>query len=904
MNAEVAFHLEARATDLMREHGLTEAEARRRARLEFGGIATHKDGMRHSLGLRLWDELLADIVYGARILRKSPGFTAIAVGSLALAIGANTTIFSLANEMLYTRLAVPHPEQLQLVAWSGGHNVIAHSNWGSQYPNGTGGILSESFTFPIYEQMRRDNRALEDIFAFKDMSRVNATVDGNAQPISVEFVTGNMYAQMDTRPQLGRPIEDTDDILGSAGVAVISEGFWERAYGRSPDAIGKVISLDSNPVTIIGVNASGFTGAKSVQSSPEVFLPMSLMPLLRPEVGNNGPILTSTRLWWVQMMGRLKPGASAEQARAALDVSFNAAARATVTIAKGDQIPNILLEDGSRGMNASGRSYAKPMYVLLTMVGLVLLLACANTANLLLARAAARHREMTVRLALGASRWRVLRQVITESLMLSALGGVCGLILGYLGRNTLPRLLVNAWERNDLNVPFDWRVFGFTASVTILTGLLFGLFPAWAATRANVSAGLKDTANTSTKRRKGWSGRAIVAFQLALSTLLVVASGLFLRSLVKLNSVDAGFRTDHLILFEINPPDRRYVAGKDITLHNQIEDRLATIPGVEGVVLSDIPLISESGSNSTLFPEGADANLSAHATESNTANLADVSQNYIPVMGIPMIAGRGFESRDTETSQPVSVINQALAKKFFPNVNPIGRHFLLDRHRRSKDTGPKERWIEVIGICADFHYSSLRREPPPVHFDLYRQQPVVGGMVYMVRTRMDPDAIVPSLRAAIQAIDPDLPMMNVRTQQQQIDATMQQERMFATLTSGFGILALALACVGIYGIMAYSVSQRTNEIGIRLALGARRNQVRVMVLREAGWLSLLGVVAGLAVAIALGKLVKSMLYGLQPNDPLSLAGSALLLVTVALVAGWVPAVRASRVEPMQALRHE
>jgi predicted permease len=898
MEAEVRFHLDSYAGDLVRS-GVPEAEALRRARIEFGGIESHKDAIRESVGLRWWDDLWGDLQYGARILGKSPGFTSIAVVSLALAIGANTSIFSVANQLLYARLGVSHPEQLRLLTViTDGHSAV-HSSWGSMSPVAGGGTRIASFTYPIYQQLRKQNQVLDEIFAFKENIQANATIDGAAQAVRLELVSGNLYEQMGVRPVLGRPILPSDDQAPGAGaVATISEGLWERAFGRSPDVVGKVITVNMTPVTVIGVNPRAFTGAMSVQSSADIFMPLSMIPVVKGELGASGPLLASPTLWWVQLMAREKPGVPVEQAKAALNVALSAAIHATMTVAKDDTMPRLDVEDGSRGLNFMGKQFAQPMYVLLAVVGFVLLIACANIANLMLARSSARQREMSVRLALGAGRSRILRQVLTESLMLAAIGGAVGLFLGYLGRSALPGLFLSSWENDAINVPFDWRVFSFTAGVTLATGVLFGIVPAWNATRAEIGTAIKDGGKASTKQRKGWSGRTIVSFQIALSTLLVVVASLFLRTLINLNAVDVGFRADGLVLFDLNPPSKQYPAPKDVALHAQVEEALRAVPGVEGITLTDIPLLASSVSQSDFQVEGAPKTDDPQGGGAG-AMQATVGQDFVSVMGIPMVAGRGFTPQDAEAPQRVSIVNRALVRKYFPNQNPVGRRFSMD------DPATKNRsWLEIIGVSADTHYSNLQQEPPPLHFDLYRQAKDIGGATYIVRTRMKPDEIVPSLRAVVQGIDRDLPLMDVRTQRQQIDATIAQERVFASLTAAFGMLALALACVGIYGIMAYAVAQRTNEIGIRLALGAERRQVRGMVLKEAGWLAGVGVVAGVAVALGLGQLVKSMLYGLQPSDPASLVGAVVLLLGVALLAGWVPAMRASRVEPMEALRHE
>jgi predicted permease len=899
IDEELRFHLESRTSDLIAQ-GLSPNEAARQARLELGTTNTHKIEVRRSLGIRWFDDLIADLRYAARILRKNPAFTAIAVGSLALAIGANTTIFSVANELLYERLGVTDPQELRLFKLTGDKKVVIHSSWGSFNKLDNGRSEFDSFSYPAYQQLRRDNSVLNEIFAFKDIGRANATIGGHPQVIQVELVSGNFYQQMGVRPVLGRPIISSDDgAPGTGAVAVISDGLWSRGFGRSPDVIGKTITVNMSPITIIGVNPPSFTGAKSVQISPEVFMPVSMIPILRADSSRGGPILSSTSRFWINLMARTKPGISDEKARAALQVALEAAIRSTMSPKPTDTMPTLELADGSRGLNFSGRNFTRPLNVLLVLTALVLLLACANVANLMLARTLARQREMSVRLALGAGRSRILRQVITEGLLLSALGGALGLVIAYFGRTALPAFIFSrTWESNDLHVPFDWKIFAFTAAITLITGILFAALPAWAATRAEINSALKEGAGTGTRHRKAFSGRAIVAFQVALSTLLIAGAALFIRTLVNLNHIDPGFRADHLLLFDINPPSKTYPAPQDIALHHRLEDTIRAVPGVEDVAISDIAFISNSRSSSDFRVEGAPSVQRERDDMGGSSDLAGVGPDFIQVMRIPIVAGRAFTPQDAESPRAVSVITQSTAKRFFPNQNPIGKRF------KTTDNPDRIIWYEIVGVAADVHYESLRRQPDSLHFDLYSQLHGIGGVTYIVRTSMPPEAITPSLRAAVQRIDKDLPLIDIRTQQQQIDSTTQQERVFASLTIGFGILALALACVGIYGIMTYTVTQRTNEIGIRLALGAQRTRVRAMVIRESAWLTVIGITAGLAAALALGRLVKSMLYGLSPNDPISLTAAGLLLLTVALTASWIPAARASRIEPMEALRHD
>jgi predicted permease len=892
MEAELQLHLEALTSDLMRA-GHSPAEAARQARIALGPALVHKEGMRASLGLRWFDELRADTRYGIRILAKSPAFTMIAALSLALAIGANTTIFAIGKQLLYDRLNVPHAEQLRLLRWNGDGHEAVPGMWGDFDTTPNSGTTSSVFSYPIYQQLRDHNQKLEDLIAFKE-DGMNATIGGNAQRVNADLVSGNFFASLGVRPELGRVLQPSDDAEpGSGAVAVISDSLWQKHFGRSPSVLGQTVTLNQTVLTIVGVSPRGFTGAKNVQQSPDLFLPISMQAVVDPK--GKASLLGDSSLWWVNIVGRIKPGVKDSEAQAVLGAQFEAAVRATTVMRKGDSIPRLALVDGSRGLNFADRMFRKPLFILSGFTAFVILLACANIANLLLARGAQRQREMSVRLAMGAGRARVLRQLLTESLMLAALGGAGGLLLGYFGSSALPRLLTNAWEGTDAALAgphFDWGVFAFTVAVTLLTGIVFGLAPAWMAARSEVSSTLKETAQSASRRRKGLTGKSIVAFQIALSTLLVVGAGLFLRTVLKLNAVDVGFDADHLVLFEISPPARRYPGPKDVRLHQQLEQRIASLPGVEHVAPGSIPYIAQNMSNADFYAEGELPDPKRkHAEDENTVGI-----DFFPTLGIPIIAGRGFGPQDTSTSPKVGIINQSLARKRFPNTNPIGKRFKADRETSD--------WIQIVGICADTRYADLRGNPPAQFFLPYVQQPEVGTLTYQVRTHVQPSALFPALRGVVQSVDRDLPIIDFRTQREQINATMQMERAFAALTAGFGVLALALACVGIYGIMAYSVAQRTNEIGIRLALGAQPGQVRSMILRESTGLTAFGIAAGVAAALGLTRLVKSMLFGVTPNDPATLAGGIALLLAVAIAATWFPARRAASVQPMQALRHE
>jgi predicted permease len=884
VDEELRFHVESYAEDLMRR-GMSCEEAMRRAKTELGSLAAGKENCRQAWGTRWFDELRADLRYALRMLAKSPGFAAIAVGSLALGIGANTGIFTITRQILLDKLDVRRPEDLRLFAWTGGENRVPVRIWGHwNEANHT----CTSFSYTVYEQLRQ-NGVFEDVFAFKVIPELTVAVNNKPEPVTAELVSGNYYSALGVNTVIGREIQNSDDgAPGSGAVAVISDGFWSRHFGRSPDVIGKTIQVNLTPVTIVGVNPGAFTGASSVQVSPDVFLPFSLEPVVAPNGAKS--LLTNPEQWWVLVMGRMKPGVSDESARAAMEVLLSKAVKSTMTVEKGQSVPHFAMQDGSRGEDLNGERFTKPIYVLMALAGVVLLLACANLANLLLALAGSRQRELSVRLALGAKQGRIMRQMLTESLLLSSAGGIAGLLLGYCGRNAIPHLMSSSWETAVMHVRFDWKIFGFTAAVSLFTGLVFGFMPAWQAMHTQVNKGLKENSHSATQGSGNFSGRVLVAVQIALSMLLLVGAGLFIRTLANLNKGRLGFRPDNLVLFEIQAPNTRYPAPKDLALYRQIEQRLASAPGVGSVTLSKNPLVAGNVSNDDFGPDGLPPKVNGKTYVDDNV----VGQDFFATMGIPMLAGRSFDGTDTETSRLVAVVNQQLVKEYFPNINPVGRTFLSN-----------QKHLEIIGVSGDTRYADLRDDPPATFYTLYRQQSKSEpSMTFEISTNIEPSAVVTVLRDAVASVDKDLPLLNIRTQDAQISDRTRQERIFVSLTSGFGLLALILACIGVYGVMAYSVSQRTHEIGIRMALGAEPERLRRMVLREATWVVALGIMAGVCGALALGRVIASLLYGIKAWDPTTLAGSAAMLMVVALGASWIPAWRAARVDPMQALRHE
>ncbi len=896
MEAELANHLEARAADLIRG-GCTPEEAARRARIELGPVLMHKEEMRASVGLRWIDELIGDLRYGVRRLRRSPGFSAVAVGSLALGIGANTAIFTVAQHMLLDRLDVPHPEQLRMFYLNDAHGGVIDELWGWWDDHPSGGRITTSFTYPLYAELRSHNKSLADVMAFKPYGRMTVSIRGEAEEAEAEMVSGNYYSVLGVRPQLGRGIQESDDgEVGSGPVVVISDRLWTNRFGRATDVVGKSLLVNATPMTVVGVNPPGFTGAYSAQGTPDIILPFSMQPVVVPqELGSEKvpSLLQSKSLWWVLVMGRSKPGVSTAKAEAELNVVLNAAVRATMPLKKDGVPPRLLLKDGSRGQNPNTDDLEKPVYVLMALSGLVLLLACTNLANLLLARMGARQREMSVRLALGAGRWRILRQSMTESLLLSLMGGAAGLLLAWAVRNVLPRMLADSWAPPAFAAKFSSPIFLFAAAVSIATGFVFGLGPAWQATRVQVGSSLKDSGHTLTRRRRGLGGKAVVAFQVALSMVLVTGAGLFVRTLTRLEGSAMGIRSHNLLLFSVELPETRFPKTASTPILERLEERIATVPGVQSVTLTREPLFSGSAVNQTFIPEGTQ-----RKAKGNPSVLANrVGREFFSTFGISVLAGRGFDGSDTRASLKVAVVNESLAKKYFANTNPIGKTFEEGRFQPVA--------ITIVGVCADAKYFRVRADAEPTYYTPYWQKDDgVHEATFAIRTSLAGEALLPSLRTAVRQIDPNLPLLDVRTQDEQIAANLRQERIFAILMSGFGVLALVLACVGIYGIMACAVAQRTSEIGVRLALGAKPRQVLGMILGEATWLSVVGIAIGFFAVLLLARVVRSMLYGVAADDPLTFCGAILVLMLVALGAGLIPARRAAMVQPMEALRHE
>jgi len=845
------------------------------------------------------------------------GLTAIAALSLALGIGANTALFSVVDAMLLKKLPVKEPDRLALFGARSPRDFSPGSYTGNSSRDPvTGERIMTSFPYQSFTRFSEQPGVLSDVFAFGGVG-LNVNAEGQSDVATGQAVSGNYYAGLGVQAMIGRTIADEDDKPSASPVAVLSYRYWQRRFSGDPGVVGKQINLNNVAFTVIGVTPPGFDGTGQAGSTQDVTIPIAWEPQIY--VDRERSNMNGAGVWWLRIMGRLKPGSTSEQARAQLEgffhqsvVEHRTARQAQAQAQGGNPIkalepkdfPRLTMESGSQGEMNTRRFYAPSLYMLLGVVGLVLLIACANVANLLLARAASRRREIGVRLALGASRWRLIRQLLTESVTLAGFGGALGILFALWIKNGL--LAVSDWGPRALEPKLDWRVLGFTLALSLLTGIIFGIAPAWRATKVDLAPALKDNARGSSAASRSLLSRSLVVVQVALSLLLLVGAGLFLRTLLNLQRVEPGFNTRNLLLFGVQPGLIGYKDEKLAQLYQQMFDRIEAVPGVQGVTFSRMPLLSQGSSSSSVFLR--DALSAAPDSEGRIKSSGDgyrhqVRENFFEVMEIPMLAGRTFKPQDDAKAPKVVVVNQTFANKYFPNENPIGKRFTFDTKK------PDE--IEIVGLVKDAKYTRQRDEIPPTVYSPWRQElRSMGGATFEARTLGDPNAVIASIRQAVREVDGNLPLNNVKTQIAQADETLRMERLFAKLLSLFGLLAQQLASIGLYGVMAYSVAQRTNEIGIRMALGANQRDVLKMVLRQGMAVTMIGVVLGLAGAYVLTKYLESklnlnnMLYGVKVSDPLTYGVIAVLLTLVALLACFIPARRATKVDPQQALRHE
>jgi predicted permease len=832
--------------------------------------------------------MLNDVRLAARQLLQARSWSAVVVLCLALGIGANTALFSAINGLLLRQLAVSDPDSLVRFRHAGQNDMRTDVLvYGFAAPDARGRPVEATFSYPMYRQLVESNGTLSDLFACAPFGPVNVVVGGQAQTASAFLSSGNYFRALGATARIGRILEPDDDRPTAPPVAVISHQYWMSRFGGSPTVVGAVARVNNAPVTIVGVLSPGFTGVeRAVGEAPDVSLPIALEPRVTlPRSSLQSSLLAAPNFWWLHVMGRLKPGVSVEQAQANFAGVFQEAARtgfdAWVSSLPAEErsrsylqqtrstVPELIVDSGSRGIYDVAASDRRAVTMLTAVVVLVLLIVCANVANLLLSRSTARQRELAVRLALGATRARLVRQLLTESVLLAAIGGALGLLVARWGQPLLPIAAAAA-------LPFDWRVLAFVVTVTTATGVAFGIAPALRSTRTDVSAALKDESR-GIVRSRGLLAKALVVAQVTISLVLLVGAGLFLRTLQNLRQVDIGFNPRNVLLFRVSPALNRYDASRQGALYEQIGERVRAM-------------------SARRFSGGMYVQGRAYARGQNESiSGVVVSPAFFETMEIPLVAGRGFTTRDAADAPRVAVINEAAARKFFPNEPAIGRRFGTTREQSGE--------LEVVGVLRDAKYNNVRDAAVPTMYRSYLQSPQ-GTATFEVRTAGDPLTIVAGVRDAVRQIDPNLPIVNVTTQLDEVEARFAQERTFAQAYTLFGGLALLVASVGLFGVMSYSVARRTMEIGIRMALGAERRDVLGLVMRESMGLVAAGAALGLAGALAASRLVSTLLFGLAPTDPVTFAGALTVMVVVAAVAGYLPARRASRVDPMVALRCE
>ena len=833
--------------------------------------------------------MLKDLRHAARTLLQNKSWTAVVVLSLALGIGANTALFSAVNGLLLETVPVPNPETLVRLKWAGRNDMVRNTSEYGFTRDDRGEDVTSTFSYEMFKTLRAANQTLIDVIAGAPIGPANLIVDGGADFATTFGVSGNYFTLLKIRPHLGRLLQEADDNPQAPAVAVISYGLWQRRFAGDPQVTNRTVSLNNTPVTIVGVLPRDFTGIqRGVDVAPDITHPLSLDPAL----GVGRTRLSQPTTYWLQIAGRLKPGVTAEQARVNFDGVFQRTARAGMDAYQaglseadrnlagnrrgGSAVPRLLVDSASRGIYDPDTNSMQSAGILSAVVVLVLLIVCANVANLMLARAAGRSKEVSVRLSIGASRGRLVRQLLTESLLLASIGGAAGVLIGYWCRELIPF---------GTNAPMNWTVLGFTAGVSLLAGIGFGLVPALRATRVDLAGVMKESSRSVISSRSFLS-RSLLVAQVAISVVLLVGAGLFLRTLHNLRQVDVGFNPTNILMFRVNPPLNGYNAERTGQLYRDLREELLAVPGVRSVAYAQPPLLSGSRSSTGLYlPD----------MPMQQVHVMTVSPDFFDTMQMRLLAGRQFSASDTADSPKTLIINDTLARKIFPKGDAVGR--------RAGSTVEKNTESEILGVVSDAKYSSLREPAPPT---IYRPflQTEPRAMSVVLRSAVDPTTRVDAVRAAVKKVDPNLPIAAVATQAEQIERRFAQEKLFAMAYSWFGGLALLIAAVGLFGLMSYSVSRRTNEIGVRMALGAARGDVSRMVLRESMQLVAIGVVLGGIGAFAASSLVERTLYGVPPRDVMTMVTAIAVMTMVGVIAAYLPARRASRVDPMIALRYE
>jgi predicted permease len=825
-----------------------------------------------------------DLRYALRGLRKSPMFTIVALLSLGLGIGANTAIFSLMDQALLRSLPVKHPEQLVLLSANGPRRGQINTSYGDVY----------TFSYPMYRDFRDGNQVFSGVLARFPINFSMSWHDATER-VYGDLVSGNYFEVLGVHAAIGRTLNQEDDRTpGAHPVVMLSYGYWKRRFGGDPGVLNQTIMLNAHPMTIVGIAQVGFKGV-GVGEAPEVFVPMMMRNEMSPLMSD----LESRRSMWLNIFGRLKPGVSRQQAEAAMntfwkpileleakDLNFSQRVRA--------QFLNrhLSLLQGRKGISSASEQVSSAFVVLMSMVGLLLLIACANVANLLIARATARQREISIRLAIGASRVRLIRQLMVESLLLAFGGGMLGLLVAEWTGEALLSFLPSDPSVMGISSQPDGRVLLFALALSVVTGILFGILPSLQASKTDLASTLKDQASGVVggglghlRVRKG-----LVVSQVALSLMLLIGAGLFARSLYNLKNIDAGFHTDHLISFAVQPSLNGYSQERMRSLFERLQANIARLPGIRAASMAEIALLAGDNEDTSIEIEGY------HAKEDEDMIVTQnkIGPGFFATMGIPLLVGRDFTNGDGPKAPHTVMVNERLAKHYFGDENPIGRRI---RFRREKDS------IEIVGMVRDGKIVSLREKPQRCVYLPYAQTQI-GYMTFYARTAQDPSAAAQMLRDEVRRQDPNLPIFNVRTMERQIDESLFADRLVAALSASFGALATLLAAVGLYGVMAYMVVRRTREIGIRMALGAGRREVLRLVMQEVVLLAAVGIGIAVLASLAMGRLIQSQLLDVSARDPFVMAVATLALAAVALLAGLLPALRATRVDPLIALRYE
>jgi putative ABC transport system permease protein len=831
--------------------------------------------------------LLKDIRYGLRVLGKNPGFTIVAILTLALGIGANAAIFSLTDQVLLRLLPVERPDELVILRSPG-------PNPGRTWSDGDD---AASFSYLMYKDLRDHNDAFSGLLARFAVS-VSVAGQGQSELANGELVSGNYFEVLGVRPALGRVFNAQDETApGANPVAVLSYGYWNRHFGNDPGVLNKKIAVNGTSLTIVGVSRPGFTGVQ-VGHTPDMFIPITMKARMTPN--DNG--LADRKNHWAAVIGRLKPGMTVARAEASLVPGYRAILESELTQLKMSPANQklfldrrILLVSGSHGRPILQHDAREPLLVLAAMVGLVLLIACANLASLLVARGEARQREIAVRLAMGASRWRLVQQLLTENLLLGVAGGVAGLALASWMLSGFVAAIPESIGALGLVARLDYRVLAFAAGLSILTGVLFGFTPALRATRADLQSTLKDQgANVSGGKSNVRLRKWLMVSQVALTAVLLAGAGFFAQSLSHLKRENLGLRADHVIEFTIAPELVRYSPAQSIAIADRIREAIAALPGVRAVSAARIPVLSQSNAGTNITAEGYPVK------EDENIDVAEnwIGPSYFATMGTPLLSGREFTEADAAKSPKVAIINETFARRFFAGRNPIGLRVALGS---GNDVHPD---IDIVGVVKDSKHTDVRSAIRPFLYIPYAQLNDLGQLTFYVRTGQDPASMVATLRKTVEGFDSRLPVFEVKTLTEQVDEIVFSDRLLTFFSLCLALLASLLAAVGLYGVMAYVVARRTREIGIRMALGATQKSVSWMILREVVRMSAAGLAAGLVGAYGIGRLIESQLFGVKAGDPVVFLVAAGVLASVALIAGWLPAHQAAGVDPMVALTYE